>query len=132
MLTTLSIIFLVLSLPFLVQVGRHRNIFSTPPNLTSLRRTISVPSITTRRRGGGDGGAEDGRPRGKRRATDGAEMVNSSTRILQDAAVAAEPEEDDGMLSDTSAESYVRFGRGMTYVDKKIGGGILSSSIDQR
>lgn len=59
-------------------------------------------------------------------------MVNSSARILQDAAVAAEPEEDDGMLSDTSVESYVRFGRGMTYVDKKIGGGILSSSIDQR
>ena len=130
MLTALSIIFLVLSLPFLVQVGRHRNIFSTPPNLTSLRRTISVPTITTRRRGGG--GAEDGRPRGKRRATEGAEMVNSSARILQDAAVAAEPEEDDGMLSDTSVESYVRFGRGMTYVDKKIGGGILSSSIDQR
>lgn len=125
MLTTLSIIFLVLSLPFLVQVGRNRSIFSTPPNLTSLRRTISVPTITTRRRGA------DSRPRGKRRATEGDETVTStgSARILRDPAV-AEPNEDDAMLSDTSVESYVRFGRGMTYVDRKVGGGIVRSSVD--
>ena len=122
MLTTLSIIFLVLSIPFLVQAGRHRNIFSAPRNLTSLRRTISVPSVTTKRRQG------DGRPKSKRRATEGDGAVTSA-QILR-GSVAAEPDEDDAMLSDGSVESYVRFGRGMTYVDKKVGGGILKSSID--
>lgn len=44
--------------------------------------------------------------------------------------VVAEPEEDEGMTSDTSAESYVRFGRGMTYVEEKVGGGLVRSSVD--
>ena len=42
------------------------------------------------------------------------------------------PEEDQGMLSDASTESYVRFGRGMTYVDEKVGGGIAGSARDRR
>ena len=126
MLTTLSIIFLVLSIPFLVTAGRHR-IFSAPPNMTTLRRTISVPSITTRKR------HVEGRPRNKRRATEGDEMVtsNSSSSQIPRGAVVAEPDEDDAALSDTSTESYVRFGRGMTYVDNKVGGGILRSSVDR-
>lgn len=122
MLTTLSIIFLVLSIPFLVQVGRNREIFSSSPSLTRLRRTISAPNVPTKR----DTGK---RPKAQRRATEG-DGTTANGPTLADTVV-AEPEEDEGMLSDTSAESYVRFGRGMTYVDDKVGGGVRRSAVDR-
>ncbi|KAF8469457.1 hypothetical protein BDZ91DRAFT_52819 [Kalaharituber pfeilii] len=115
MVTTLSIIFLVLSIPFLVQAGRSRNLFGPPPSFARLRRTISAPTVPTQRP----------RPKAKRRATTGDEPS-----VTADGVMTAEPEEDEDMMSDTSAESYVRFGRGMTLVDEKIGGGIVRSSVD--
>jgi len=121
MLTTLSVIFLILSIPFLVQAGRNRNIFSSSPSLIRLRRTISAPTVPTKNK------ARD-RPKTKRRATEGDEATDS-VGVLADEVV-AEPEEDEGMASDTSMESYVRFGRGMTYVEEKVGGGLVGSSVD--
>ena len=122
MLTTLSVIFLILSIPFLVQAGRNRNIFSSSPSLIRLRRTISAPTVPTKKNVAG------ARPHTKRRATEGDEAVNSVGALANE--VVAEPEEDEGMTSDTSAESYVRFGRGMTYVEEKVGGGVVRSSVD--
>ncbi|KAF8438242.1 hypothetical protein BGX38DRAFT_914221 [Terfezia claveryi] len=122
MLTTLSVIFLILSIPFLVQAGRNRNIFSSSPSLIRLRRTISAPTVPSKKNIAGT------RPKTKRRATDGGEAVSSIGALADE--VVAEPEEDEGMTSDTSAESYVRFGRGMTYVEEKVGGGLVRSSVD--
>ncbi|RPB25795.1 hypothetical protein L211DRAFT_835848 [Terfezia boudieri ATCC MYA-4762] len=122
MLTTLSVIFLILSIPFLVQAGRNRNIFSSSPSLIRLRRTTSAPTVPTKKYKAGT------RPKTKRRATDSGEAVNSIGALADE--VVAEPEEDEGMTSDTSAESYVRFGRGMTYVEEKVGGGLVRSSVD--
>lgn len=87
-----------------------------------MRRTISAPTIPTKKDIAG------ARPKTKRRATEGSEAVNNVGGLADE--VVAEPEEDEGMASDTSAESYVRFGRGMTYVEEKVGGGLVRSSVD--
>lgn len=126
---TLSIIFLALSLPFLVQAGRNRNLFASRPNFTRLRRAISAPTVPTKK-------DATSRPNAKRRATEGDGVAEESAGasagagapVLTDT-VMEEPEEDEGMISDTSVESYVRFGRGMTIVDEKIGGGVVRSSV---
>ncbi|KAF8416807.1 hypothetical protein EV426DRAFT_394932 [Tirmania nivea] len=123
MLTTLSVIFLILSIPFLIEAGRNRNIFSSSPSLIRLRRTTSAPTVPTKKVIAGT------RPKSKRRATEGDKTVNSVGTLADE--VVAEPEDDEGMTSDTSAESYVRFGRGMTYVEEKVGGGLVRSSVDR-
>lgn len=87
-----------------------------------MRRTISAPTVPTKK------GTAGPRPNTKRRATEGDGAVNSVGVLAS--GVVAEPEEDEGMTSDTSAESYVRFGRGLTYVEEKVGGGLTRSSVD--
>ncbi|KAI5799099.1 hypothetical protein DFH27DRAFT_82934 [Peziza echinospora] len=117
MMTTVTIILLAFFLPYIVHAGRKRITFG---NRTELKRSVSAPTIPTAR-------ANEVRPKAKRRATEG--TIDGPSLIAAEGIV-AEPDEDEGMLSDNSMESYVRFGRGMTFVDEKIGGGLVKSAVD--